>query len=414
MPLVERSQTLIHEDLGDVMTVLDVAKKPFKTMVKKGKKLTAMLFHDPVNKLQDARLGGVPDGTAINRSTLADPSVNRGKIGGRGQVFERDLGVGFIAQSVSDVAGVADEYAQGVSDKLTEVAGDLELTCLSDQESRDSSSSAVSDLTRGLGYSINDGAPIDTEAGIPALYRTPAAQIKNVASVGAFAKADLDALLLAVNNSSGGGFATLHGFVTNRLLNVVNGFFEKFTPTSTELPLNRYTQNGDSDTIKHAVTHYVNAFAEVFFLPSQYLGGVRSYTGTSGLAATVTSGSAAVTLGAAFTDYKGNAGIQVGMRVYGTGIPAGTTISAVNSNGTGLTLSANASANGTLIYLGDIQHGHLVQMESLQFRSSLEPGHTNLAPDGAGDHGFIRAIGGLQNTNPTHHAKIVTRAAAES
>lgn len=415
MPLTEPNQTVVHEDLSDAMTVIDVADKPFTTMVKKGKKPENTIFFDPIDKQQDARLGGVVDGSAIDRTNTANPAANRGKIGARIQVFERDLGVGFIALSVSNPAGVTDEYMNGVTNKLSECKGDMELTFLSDQESRDAASTTTSDLTRGVGRWLESGAPVDTAADVPSAYRTPSAQIITVNGATAFTRAQLDTLLLNSHTRSGGKMVKLNGFLTPTLLQRVQSFFEKFEPASSELPLARYTQDGSSDTIKHAVTRYVNAFGQVDMMPSQYMGGIRSYTGSAGLAATTTNTSTAAALSTAFLDFKGKPGLQVGMRVYGTGIAAGTYITAVNSNGTGFTLSDAATATGTpTLYFGEIMHGHFLDMQYFQLRPTLTPGHTELPIDGSGKHGFIRAIAGLTCTNPTVHARVTTRASAQS
>lgn len=415
MPLTEPNQTIVHEDLSDAMTVIDVADKPFTTMVRKGKKPENTIFFDPIDKQQDARLGGVVDGSAIDRTSTANPAANRGKIGGRIQVFERDLGVGFIALSVSNPAGVTDEYMNGVTMKLSECKGDMELTFLSDQESRDAASTTTSDLTRGVGMWVNSAAPVDSAADVPSAFRTPSAQIVTVNGATSFTRAQLDTLLLNSHTRSGGKMVKLNGFLTPTLLQRVQSFFEKFEPTSTELPLSRYTQDGSSDTIKHAVTRYINAFGQVDMLPSQYLGGVRSYTGSSGLTASITNTSTSVTLGAAFADFKGKPGLQVGMKVYGTGIPAGAYISAVSST-TAFTLSAAATATNAsaTLYFGEIQHGHFLDMQYFQLRPTLNPGHTELPIDGSGKHGFVRAIAGLTCTNPTVHARVTTRASAES
>lgn len=413
MPLTEPNQTVVHEDLSDALTVIDVAEKPFKSMVKKGRKPENTIFFDPVDKLQDARLGGVPDGTAITRANTADPAANRGKVGGRIQVFERDLGVGFVAMSVSNPAGVTDEYANGVTNKLTECAGDMELTFLSDQESRDASGSTIGDLTRGVGKWVESAAPVDTAATIPSAFRTPSAQIVSVNGATSVTEANLRTILKSSFEQRKMP-VTLTGFVTPSLLDRVQTFFTEFAPTSTELPLRRFTQDGASDTITHAVTCYKTPFGKMDMMPSLYLGGVRSYTGTSGLAASTTSTDATVTLGAAFTDYKGNPGLQPGMRVYGTGIPAGAYITEVTSS-TVFELSAAATATGSpTLYFGEIIHGHFLDMEFFHLRPTLNPGHTELPVDGSGKHGFIRAIAGLTCTNPRPHAKIVTRASAES
>jgi len=415
--LTEPNVPVKHEDMGDALTSIDYAKKAFTTMVNKGPKPKDTIFFDTIDKEDEPTLGGVSDGAKIDRDNLEDPAANHGKIGGRIQVHERTLGVGFITMSVTDPAGVPDWYAKGVVKKLSECKGDMELTYLSEQESRDSTTLGgiqLSDLTRGVGGYVSNDAPIDTAAAIPSGYRTPAAQIKAISGVGAFKKSDLDALLLGAHVQNGNENGMLNGFVTAEMLQRIQTFFTEFKATDGEVPIARYNQDGASETIKHAVTRYINAFNQVDFLSSGYLNGVRRYTGTSGRAGAVASGSTAAALTDDFTDKKGKPGLQVGMKVYGTGIPAGCYITAINANKKGFTLSAAASADCTLFYFGAIQHGHILDMRYWELRPSLTPGHTNLSDDGAGKHGFIRGIAGLRCKNPLPQSTILTKAAAVS
>lgn len=415
--LTEPNVPVKHEDLGDALTYIEPAKKPFVTMVSKGPKPKDTIFFDTIDEEDDARLGGVSDGAAIDRDTLENPAANHGKIGGRIQVHQRTLGVGFIAMSVSDPAGVPDWYAAGVTKKLSECKGDMELTYHSEQESRDSTtlgSFTLSDMTRGVGGYVNDGAPVDTAAAIPEAYRTPAAQIKSIAGVSAFKRSDLDAMIQSVHESAGNEFVMLNGFVTASLLLRIQTFFTEFKAVDGEVPLARYNQDGGSEVIKHAVTRYINAFGQADFMSCGYLNGIRRFTGTSGLAGAVANGATAAALTDEFTDHAGKPGLQVGMKVYGTGIAAGTYITAINANKKGFTLSAAATADCALFYFGAIQHGHLLDMKFWELRPALNPGHTNLSDNGAGKHGFIRGIAGLRCKNPKRQATILTKAAAVS
>jgi hypothetical protein len=406
-----------HEDLGDAMVSIDPAKKPFTTMVPKGSKPKDTIFFDTIDKEDDASLGGVSDGSAIDLTATEDPSANHGKIGGRIQVHQRTLGVGFIALSVTDPAGVPDWYVRGVVKKLSEVKGDMEATYQSSQESRDSTTVGgvvLSDLTRGVGGYVNDGAPVDSAAAIPAAYRTPSAQIQNIAGVSAFKKSDLDALVMGVHVQAGGEMVTLNGFSTPEMVSRIQSFFTEFKAVDGEVPLSRYTHDGESETVKNRVTRYENSWGCVDIVSSLYLGGIRRYTGVAGQAGTMTSGTAAGSLTTAFADKQGKPGLQVGMRVYGTGIPAGAYITAINANKQGFTISANATADCTLFYFGEIVHMNLLDMKFWEQRPTLNPGHTELPLNGSGKNGFIRAIAGLRCTNPLRQAKVITKAAALS
>ena len=415
--LTEPNVPVKHEDLGDALVSIDPAKKPFTTMVPKGPKPKDTIFFDTIDKEDTARMGGVSDGSAIDLTMVEDPSVNHGKIGGRIQVHQRTLGVGFITLSVTDPAGVPDWYVRGVVKKLSEVKGDMELTYQSSQESRDSTTVGgvvLSDLTRGVGGYVNDGAPVDNAAAIPEQYRTPSAQILNIAGVSDFKKSDLDALVMGVHVQAGGEMVTLNGFSTPELVARIQSFFTEFKAVDGEVPLSRYNHEGESETVKNRVTRYENSWGSVDIVSSLYLGGIRSYTGSAGQAGTMTSGTAAGSLTTAFADAQGKPGLQVGMRVYGPGIPAGAYITAINANKQGFTISANATADCALFYFGEIVHMNLLDMKYWEQRPTLPPGHTELPLNGSGKNGFIRAIAGLRCTNPLRQAKVITKASALS
>jgi hypothetical protein len=314
---------------------------------------------------------------------------------------------------------VPDWYAKGVTKKLSEVKGDMELTYHSSQESRDSTtlgSTNLPDLTRGIGGYVNSSAPLDAPAQIPAAYRTPSNQIKIVDSVADFSLSDLDTLMMNVHISAGGENVLLSGFCAPTFLQRTQTFFKDYKPEDGSLPLAMYTQDGASPSITHKVTRYTNVWGTVDMMPCHYLGGHRKYTGVAGRTAGITDTSTAAALTAAFLDYKGKPGLQVGMKVYGTGIAAGTYITAINENGTGFTLSAAATATNAsaTLYFGEIVHANILDMRHWEQRPSLNPGHTNLSDEGAGKQGFIRAIAGLRCKNPLTQAAVRTNASVES
>ncbi|MHB1083132.1 MAG: SU10 major capsid protein [Prosthecobacter sp.] len=415
--LTEPNVPVKHEDLGDALVSIDPAKKPFTTMVPKGPKPKDTIFFDTIDKEDTARMGGVSDGSAIDLTTVEDPSANHGKIGGRIQVHQRTLGVGFITLSVTDPAGVPDWYVRGVVKKLSEVKGDMELTYQSSQESRDSTTVGgvvLSDLTRGVGGYVNDAAPVDGAAAIPAAYRTPSAQIQNIAGVSGFKKSDLDALVMGVHVQAGGEMVTLNGFSTPEMVARIQSFFTEFKAVDGEVPLSRYTHDGESETVKNRVTRYENSWGSVDIVSSLYLGGIRGYTGSAGQAGSLLNTATTGALTTAFLDAQGKPGLQVGMRVYGTGIPAGAYITAINANGQGFTISAAATADCTLFYFGEIVHMNLLDMKYWEQRPTLPPGHTELPMNGSGKNGFIRAIAGLRCTNPLRQARVITKASALS
>lgn len=194
--LLEPGQVGKREDLANLIAVADKKSTPVTSMLKKGKDLGNMTFHWQVDNF-DAPNGaqGVVDGTDL--SSYSNPAANRTRISNYGQVFQRNLRVGFLANNISTVAGVTDEVANGVRKKLTEVKRDLEVAVCSTDQSARADNGSDSYRTTGLGKFL-DSSNTGTSVGqFTSTYATRAAS-ENSTVTGAFAESDWQGVLTSL------------------------------------------------------------------------------------------------------------------------------------------------------------------------------------------------------------------------
>ncbi|MGE4448559.1 MAG: hypothetical protein AB7E15_09710 [Azospira sp.] len=122
--------------------------------------------------------------------------------------------------------------------------------------------------------------------------------------------------------------------------------------------------------------------------------GARGYEATV-LSGTTTNGSAAI------TGLSTTRGLFIGMAVAGTGVPGGATVASITS-GTAITLSANATASGTvpITFTG----GQIGNERADDFKSHTHSGPT-LVVNGSGVSGSYGYLTNTGSTNPTGGAE---------
>ena len=104
--LLERTQGTKREDLADLLSRIDMKGTPATSMIPKGKEPTNTLFEWVVDDHEDPASAGHVDGTDFTGSDYGNMSANRTKCAGRVQVFQKPFGVSLLAEEVSDVAGL--------------------------------------------------------------------------------------------------------------------------------------------------------------------------------------------------------------------------------------------------------------------------------------------------------------------
>jgi hypothetical protein len=199
--LLEPNQIGKRESLADLIAVADAKSTPVTSMIRKGKDINNLKFEWLVDAY-DAPNGaqGVVDGTDL--SSYSNPAANRTRISNYGQVFQRNFRIGFLAQNISNVAGVSDEVARGLQKALTVVKRDVEVgVCSTDQSARvDNGTNSY--RTTGLGKFL-DSSNTGTNVGqFTSTYATKAAS-ENSTVTGAFAESDWQGVLTSIYNEVG-------------------------------------------------------------------------------------------------------------------------------------------------------------------------------------------------------------------
>lgn len=213
-----------RQDLQDMIYVADVKTTPGIASIKKGKKLTNMLYDFIVKSYGSRKSGGVPDGKDVNAFDAQSPKVS---MQARGEVFRRAPMVGFIAEKMSKaggVAGVTDLYTEAKADQLKELGRDMEKELWSTQDSQADDGVNGSKM-RGLGLWISNAPSLTDTLTIPSAAQTPSNQIFT-GSISSMTEDDLGGLIQAKYENTGAS-SDLRGFVTPVVKNRI-GFFSRY------------------------------------------------------------------------------------------------------------------------------------------------------------------------------------------
>ena len=173
--LVEPNQVGKREDLSNMISVIDAKKFPYSTMATKDAKPENMLTSWQMDKekaISAASQSGIKDGTDV--TSHGNPAENRVLASVYGQWFREADKVGKLAEKVSNVAGAPSEVSRGVKRLLRAVKRNIEVKCLSDDETQAEGSAGAYEL-RGLGKWLlaSANAVLPVAAG----FRTPSASI---------------------------------------------------------------------------------------------------------------------------------------------------------------------------------------------------------------------------------------------
>ena len=198
-----------REDLADYISLIDAKDCPFTSMAPKGKDLGNMYHRWSADTYEAAHTEGYKDGKDV--ATTGDGSIgiiegsnsvthgagyaplvmnharNRDELSNYAQYFRRATKVSPLAAEVTNPVGGKNLLAQGVAKKTVELKRDMEKTFLSNNAPQIETAS-VPYKTRGLGSWINNDpaeavhGSTSTDADIPAAFKTPLANTKDVGS----------------------------------------------------------------------------------------------------------------------------------------------------------------------------------------------------------------------------------------
>ncbi len=135
----------VHEDLSDLLAVVDAKSTPVTSMIPKGRAAGATTFHWQADGHVANSKAGVIDGTdvttTITDSGLTDTSAQRKVLKNNVQIFRRAGRVSLLAENVANSAGVRSELAHMVSRLILTQKRDIESTVSSKNDAQDGDAS---------------------------------------------------------------------------------------------------------------------------------------------------------------------------------------------------------------------------------------------------------------------------------
>lgn len=398
----------IHEDLADEIALLDNENTIFSSTVQSGGSAENSVYSRVADKHLTGRLGGVEEGDSVTRASVSNHFTNRAKIYGAVQQKRETYGVSKRVEKVENTAGVANEVGESRFRALERYKQGAEITYLSAQLANDNAYAHDDEarlgqmhLTMGAsGYVESSAQGTDSTFQVDSNYRPGASQLINVASASAFTETNMRTLLLECRQAKRKN-VKLTLFATTDFANHLATFFDSGTLTNTATPIRRFNQDSTDHEITSMLTGYRTAFGSLMVVPTEHLNGVRNAGSLAG--ASTTNASTAL-------DVTSTAGLQSGMKIGGTGIPAGAYIASI-TNSTRIVLSAAATATGTpTLTLGDYDHALALEMEYFyELLNGLE--EVDLSPDGSGTQGYVEGFFSLFCSMPAVHGKVYTAVA---
>jgi len=398
----------IHEDLADEIALLDNENTLFSSTVQSGGAAENSVYARVADKHLTGRLAGVAEGDSVTRGSVANHFVNRSKIWNAVQQKRETYGVSKRVEKVENTAGVANEVGESRFRCLERYKQGTEITYLSAQVAKDTASAHDDEgrlgsmhLTMGASaYVENLAQGTSSTFQVDSDYRPGSSQIINVASASAFTETNMRTLLLECRQAKRKN-VKLTAFATTDFANHLATFFDSGTLSNTATPIRRFNQDSSDHEITAMLTGYRTAFGSLMVVPTEHLNGMRNAGSLAGASTTNTSTA---------LDVTSTAGLQSGMKIGGTGIPANAYIASI-TNSTRIVLSAAATATGSpTLTLGDFDHMLALEMEYFyEILNGLE--EVDLSMDGSGTQGYVEGFMSLFCSMPAVHGKVETAVA---
>jgi len=389
---------VVHEDLSDELAVINAAATLFTSTCPRGPAAENSEFKFAMDKHKPGRLGGLAEGTSVDRANVTNFLEDRKQHSGIVQEFREQYGVSKRVSVTMKPAGVTDAYNESEEKAMVTMKEDMELTFLSQQEAQTGSTSAAY-LSWGISRTIDSGAqpnlPVD------AAFRPSANNVLSKTAVTDITEADMSLMIQRLFESKKTG-VDAKAFCTPDFATRFDSFFKEHSTAGSTVPVRSFQFAGGATMYEQAVTSYKTRFGKVDIIPTLLLNGVRGAASLAGAATVNTSTTVTVT---------STAGLQKFMRIYGSGIPAGAHIVSI-TNATTFVISAAATATASpTLRLGELDHALFLDMSVLELKINQAPQSTDLSPDGSGQQGYLDAFTALCNRLPIVHGKINTAAA---
>ena len=287
MPLLQENQagttplastSSVREDLADYIAIVDAKSTPFVSMSPKGKDIGNMQFSWLVDNYAVPTMGGVVDGADVTVSTAGNPVENRTRLNNYGQVFRKDLRVGFIAET-QNVAGVTDELANGIAKRLVELKRTMEATFMcSNQAAQSEVSSSNPYLTGSLGNWLTADSASNIGAVASGSAFKPASGAVIDTATASITETVIQNVLTAIYGNTGTfrDYDCILGSTLKRAFtNLTAGVATLNTVTNSvsQTAVRTFNQELSSDTFKSSIDIFEGDFGRLVLHPSTFIGG---------------------------------------------------------------------------------------------------------------------------------------------
>jgi hypothetical protein len=286
MPLLQENQagttplastSAVREDLADYIAIVDAKSTPFVSMAPKGKDIGNMQFSWQVDNYAAPIMGGVVDGADVTVSSAGNPVENRTRLNNYGQVFRKDLRIGFIAET-QNVAGVNDELANGIAKRLVELKRNMEATFMcSNQAAQSEVSTSNPYLTGSLGNWLTGTNSANIGACASGSSFAPASGAVITTATASINEGTVQNVLTAIYGNTGTfrDYDCILGTTLKRA-------FTNLTASGTSVTLNSnaiaatsvrtFNQDLSNDTFKSSIDIFEGDFGRLILHPSTFVG----------------------------------------------------------------------------------------------------------------------------------------------
>lgn len=199
--LLEKDQIGKRESLADLISLVDAHDCPVVSSAKKGEKPGNTLMQWQASAYDAAVSTGTVDGTDVTSSDYENPGANRAILSNYVQVHRRVVRVSPLSIEISNVAGLKDELAQGIANKLVELKRDMEKSYLSANDAQADAGGSTPYLTKGLATWISTAGGSVLQ--VPAAFRTPTGSIEATATTANITDVTVQDVLSSIYSETG-------------------------------------------------------------------------------------------------------------------------------------------------------------------------------------------------------------------
>lgn len=405
---------VLHEDLSDVVQMVDYEETLMSSTTRAGKPATASKYAETADNPQRGRLGGKGETRSVDRSKVQNRFASRKKIEGIVQEKIEDYGISDRVKQVENPAGINDAKAEAYTRTVEAFKQGMEMTFLSQQVQNEDAyllnEKGVMEhqhLTGGASFWC-DQSPLGSVTP-DALYRPAAALNKEVNALADFdedALRDLMQAKRAVMNRKCNSLV----FCTLDFQTHVDGFFDEKAVADGNVHIRSFRYEGGSPDFEVGLKSYKTSHGKIMLNATQHLNAVRNFGAVDeyGEAVALTCATTNTSTTVNLTPGMTTRGLQPFMRVKGTGIPAGAYIASITDEDT-FVLSAAATATGTGVALtfGYLDHALFLEMDYFQKKMGKDGiKDVDLTPDASGEQGYVQGFFSLFCGLPKVQAKV--------